>query len=177
MPKRKKGKTKSEAWKQMIQSHKRGPKRIRMKRETKIEDDDTILTQKIQLIIDKGRNREYIVIKISTTALKKLRLRSSLKLLHHQTRKHDLYPTFHALDHNAIVMGKIKTIPLRISTYCGHYLCEALVYGGWLNQPKTTIHITNTREEEELMRKTNEYVQHLFSNPIQTQSTSTGEYM
>ena len=179
MPKKRKGKTKSEAWKNLIKSHKRGPKRVRMKRELKEdkeEDCETILTQRIQLVVDKGRKRKYIIIKISEIALKKLRLQKIRKLLPKQTKQHDLYPTFNALDHNAMVTGEIKSIPLRIDTYCGPHVCEVLVYGGRIKNPKTTIHITNTPEEEEEITKTDEYVKSLFTRKYHKQDVEV-EYM
>tara|TARA_B110000285_G_scaffold235524_1_gene317791 strand:- start:934 stop:1488 length:555 start_codon:yes stop_codon:yes gene_type:complete len=173
----KRGKTKSIAWKKIVKDHKRGPKRVRMKRELTTEEEnedgadvEVVLSQFIQLIIDKGRRREYVIIKISETALQKLRLRNTHKLLPNHTKKHDLYPTFHALDHNSIVMGLRKLIPLRIHTYCGPYVCEALVYGGRIKKPKTTIHILNTKEHEEEIMKTDKYVESLFSNHIRSQA-------
>jgi len=178
MPRKRRGKTKSEAWKQIVKDHKRGPKRVRMKTEPSIEEDDTILTQNIQLIIDKGKTRKHIIIKISENAIKKLRLRKIIKLLPNQTKTHNLYPALHALDHNALVMGQIKSIPLRINTYCGPYVCEALVYGGKIKEPKIIIHITNTKEEEEQMMKTDKYVQSLFSiRPVTSVEPGEVEYM
>jgi len=179
MPKTRKGKTKSEAWRNLVKRHKRGPKRVRMKREIKEdneEDFQTILTQRIQLVVDKGRKRKYIIIKISEIALQKLRLRKIRKLLPKQTKQHDLYPAFNALDHNAMVIGEIKSIPLRIHTYCGPYECEVLVYSGRIKNPKTTIHITNTPEEEEEITKTDEYVKSLFTRKYHKQDVEV-EYM
>lgn len=179
MPKKRKGKTKSEAWKNLVKSHKRGPKRVRMKRELKEDKEkgcETILTQRIQLIVDKGRKRKYIIIKISEMALQKLRLQKIHKLLPKQTKQHDLYPTFNALDHNAMVTGEIKSIPLRIDTYCGPYVCDVLVSGGRIKNPKTTIHITNTPEEEEEITKTDEYVKSLFTRKYHKQDVEV-EYM
>tara|TARA_B100000795_G_scaffold60163_2_gene40254 strand:- start:4288 stop:4827 length:540 start_codon:yes stop_codon:yes gene_type:complete len=179
MPKKRRGKTKSEAWKNLVKSHKRGPKMVKMKREPQEEEDEdceTILTQRIQLVVDKGRQREYVIINISKTALQKLRLRKIRKLLPKQTKQHDLYPTFNALDHNAMVTGKIKSIPLRIDTYCGPYVCEVLVYSGRIKNPKTTIHITNTPEEEEEITKTDEYVKSLFTMKYHKQDVEV-EYM
>tara|TARA_B110001452_G_scaffold69513_1_gene56070 strand:- start:2194 stop:2739 length:546 start_codon:yes stop_codon:yes gene_type:complete len=166
MPRKKR--TKSEAWKKIVKDHKRGPKRVRMKRELSIEeneDGEDLLTQFIQLIIDKGRRREYVIIQISETALQKLRLRKIHQLLPRQSKNHELYPTFHALNYNSRVMGQKKMIPLRINTYCGPYVCEALVYGGRLKKPKITIHILNTKEDEKEITKTDKYVQSLFSTP------------
>jgi hypothetical protein len=183
MPKTRKGKTKSEAWKNIVKGHKRGPKRVRMKKEIKEDNEEdneedfhTILTQRIQLVVNKGRKRKYIIIKISEIALQKLRLRKIRKLLPKQTKQHDLYPTFNALDHNAMVTGEIKSIPLRIHTYCGLYECEVLVYGGRIKNPKTTIHITNTPEEEEEITKTDEYVKSLFTRKYHKQDVEV-EYM
>jgi len=176
MPKKRRGKTKSEAWKNLVKSHKRGPKRVKMKREIMKEDCETILTHRIQLIKYKGREREYVIINISETAFQKLKLRKIHKLLPQQTKQHDLYHTFNALDYNAQAMRQIKSITLRINTYCGPYICEALVCSGRIKRPKTTIHITNTPEEEEKMSKVNEYVKSLFSNKVCRQHVEV-EYM
>jgi len=173
---------KNKAWKKILNDHKRGPKRVRMKRELLIEENEggedceVVLTQRIQLIIYKGRRREYVIIKISESTLQKLRLRKICKLLPNHSKNHELYPTFHALDYNALVTGQQKSIPLRINTYCGPYVCEALVYGGRVTKPKTTIHILNTPEEEEEIRNVDEYVKTLFSNKVCRQHVEV-EYM
>ena len=65
---------------------------------------------------------------------------------------------------------------MRINTYCGPYICEALVCSGRIKRPKTTIHITNTPEEEENISKVNEYVKSLFSNKVCRQHVEV-EYM
>ena len=184
MPKKrmpKKRRKKNEAWKNIVKSHARGPKRVRLKRKVEKDEDegDDILTQKIQLIIEenKGRQQKYIIIKVSKLSLQKLRLQKISKLLPTQTKKHELYPTFNALDHNALVMGEMKLIPLRIDTYCGPHVCEALVYGGTIQKPNNTIHITTTREEGQEMVKTKDYVKSLFYNKIDKQQHVEVEYI
>lgn len=171
----------NEAWKNIVKSHARGPKRVRLKR--KVEEDenegDDILTQHIQLIIDenKGRRQKYVIIKVSKVTLQKLRLPTKSTFLPNQTKKHELCATFNALDHNALVMGEMKLIPLRIATYCGPHVCEALVYGGTLLKPNNTIHIATTREEGQQMVKTKDYVNSLFYNKIHKQQHVKVEYI
>ena len=174
---KKKRPKKSAAWKKIMKAHKRGPKRVRMNKKTTTEDVDAIEFKKIQIIVENGWTLNYIVVCISETALQKLSLKKSITLSSRQAKRHGLYKTFYALDHNALVMGTETTVALRIDTYCGPYVCDVVVYGGRLRTPALTIHITNTREEEEDMRVSMAHVKSLFSTKVPRPTGVEVEYM
>ena len=176
MPKKKRPK-KNAAWKKLLKRHKRGPKRVRLNKKSLIEDVDTVVSTKIQIIVQKGWTPNYVVVCISETALQKLNLKKSIELSPRQAKRHGLSKAFYALDHNAIVMGMETTVALRIDTYCGPYVCEVVVYGGRLRKPTLTIRISNAREEEEEMRDCMSHVKSLFSTKVPRPSDVEVEYM
>ena len=174
---KKKRPKKSAAWKQLLKRHKIGPKRVRLNKKTLIENVDTVVYTKIQIIVQKGWTPNYVVACISESALNKLSLKKSIKLSPRQAKHHGLSKAFYALDHNAIVMGTEMSMALRIDTYCGPYVCDVIVYGDRLRKPTLTIHISNAREEEEEMRLCMTHVQSLFSTKVPRPTDVPIEYM
>ena len=161
--KRKKRRTKSEAWKQLVQGHKRGPKRIRMKKEVTIEDIEHDETRRVQLVIDDMWERDYVYVIMSDVAFLKSRMKKKRTIYRTRVKGHFLWKTFYALDHNAIVMKERRTISLNIDTPEGIYACEVIVVGGQVRRPSATLYISNTIEDTKHMDETHEYVKALFN--------------
>lgn len=152
-------KSKSEAWRDLVKSHKRGPKRVRLHKKTKIEADETI--KRVQLVVENRWNTNYFIVTMSGTTLNHLHMPKYRKLARNQS--HDLSRTFTALDHNAIIMQESKTIPVRIESYCGPYSCEVEVVAGKLRNPSVTLHITNTKETIKELEEYEKYAESIFN--------------
>ena len=154
-------KSKSEAWRNLVKGHKRGPKRIQLRKKSTTDDNEPI--KRVQLIVDCKWASKHMIINMSESIFNKLHLKKYQKLARNRSNNHELHQTFEALDHNAFVMGESETIPVVIDTCGGKHSGEVVVVAGKLRNPISTLHIANTKETIAKIANEKKYVQSIFN--------------
>ena len=168
MPKRKK---KSEAWKNLVRTHTKGPKRVKFKRERKTKHKDPLKSAEMSGIIEFqlfdvfGKPR-YISFLVVNSILRRL----SLRLGESRTyRKNSLPKWFKNFEKSFSGNGEVT-----LSNFIG----RCYIFHTKIKTQKVVIKIIPTEEEEERQRAVKARVLQLFKGSACTKKLAEGsEYM
>jgi len=181
MPKSKKPKSKkpSDAWKDLVRRHKRGPKRVKLpgKRRPKgaVPLNHPSAAKVVQLIQDGGLcGPKKVVVVMFREHFERLHLSQGKTYtvvpgaLTLAARR--LLPALGQLTHNEMVLKRPKE--MKLAGICN-------VIAGDAKTPNATIHITRTREDQERSKKTLEHIHKLFSRSsgVARQVSRDAEYI
>lgn len=155
----------SDAWKDLVRRHKKGPKRVKLpgKRRPKgtVPLKDPSTAKIVQLIQDGGvGGPKKVVVLMFREQFERLHLSQGKTYtmvpgaLTLSARR--LLPALEQLTHNDMVLKRPKE--MKLAGICN-------VIPGAAKTPNATIHITRTPEEQVKTRTTLEHIQKLFSRP------------
>lgn len=163
MPKSRRGKTKSEAWKNLRKAHLKGPKRVALTSERRKKGVDPLFRPESSRIVEIDHHENgllYVVV------LKSVFERMGLRPGSDKTMREGklfgagaaLRKTFTAISHNDRILGTI--LPLNFPNYVRRCFISPRPFG---RPAQAKVSIRPSLEEEERSKKTAAYVRALFN--------------